>query len=138
MAVPHGRTGGGGKNDKGSFDTNSIPEQNIAVWKSTLVSIYNDIKRKHPQISDAKTIEHLGTLGTGNHFIEVSLDERNDVWVMLHSGSRGVGNKIGTYFIELAKKDVHRLDHTLPDMDLAYFNEGTQYFNDYVQGNILQ
>jgi RNA-splicing ligase RtcB len=65
-----------------------------------------------------------GSLGTGNHFIEVCLDEGGSVWVMLHSGSRGVGNRIGRYFIELAKKDMERHCISLPDKDLAYLEEG--------------
>ena len=70
--------------------------------------------------------KHLGTLGTGNHFIEVCLDEAGVVWFMLHSGSRGVGNAIGTHFIELAKQDAMRNNANLPDQDLAYFEEGAQ------------
>lgn len=75
----------------------------------------------------------LGTLGGGNHFIELCIDEADDVWVMLHSGSRGIGNAIGRYFIAQAKKDVGKQLGRLPDKDLAYFNEGTQYFDDYIQ-----
>jgi tRNA-splicing ligase RtcB (3'-phosphate/5'-hydroxy nucleic acid ligase) len=75
---------------------------------------------------------HLGTLGTGNHFIEVCLDEQEHVWFMLHSGSRGVGNRIGSYFIALAKQDLKRWYIDLPDKDLAYFPEGTEHFDDYV------
>lgn len=75
----------------------------------------------------------MGTLGSGNHFIEVCLDENNGVWVMLHSGSRGIGNGLADYFIELARKDMERLMTNLPDRDLAYFTEGTEYFNDYVE-----
>jgi len=75
----------------------------------------------------------LGTLGGGNHFIEVCLDEESRVWAMLHSGSRGIGNAIGTYFIELAKKDSERNQLQLPDRDLAYFPEGAQHFDDYVE-----
>lgn len=77
--------------------------------------------------------KQLGTLGGGNHFIELCIDESDDVWVMLHSGSRGVGNAIGRYFIEKAKKDVGRELGQLPDKDLAYFTEGTQHFDDYVE-----
>jgi tRNA-splicing ligase RtcB len=73
----------------------------------------------------------LGTLGGGNHFIEVCLDEAQAVWVMLHSGSRGIGNAIGSYFIELAKKDSGQIN--LPDRDLAYFPEGAAHFDDYVE-----
>jgi tRNA-splicing ligase RtcB (3'-phosphate/5'-hydroxy nucleic acid ligase) len=78
-------------------------------------------------------VHQLGTLGGGNHFIEVCLDESNRVWAMLHSGSRGIGNAIGTYFIELAKKDAQRNNMRLPDADLAYFPEGAQHFEDYVE-----
>jgi len=75
----------------------------------------------------------LGTLGGGNHFIEVCLDESGQVWVMLHSGSRGIGNAIGMHFIELARRDMGRLDAQLPDRDLAYLTEGTVHFDDYVE-----
>lgn len=74
----------------------------------------------------------MGTLGSGNHFIEICLDQNEQVWIMLHSGSRGVGNKIGQYFMDLAKKDMRRHQINLPDEDLAYLKEGTQYFDDYL------
>jgi tRNA-splicing ligase RtcB len=83
-------------------------------------------------VRQSNNLKQLGTLGTGNHFIEVCLDETDRVWLMLHSGSRGVGNKIGTYFIELAKQDMRHLIANLPDKDLAYFSEGTEHFGDYV------
>jgi tRNA-splicing ligase RtcB (3'-phosphate/5'-hydroxy nucleic acid ligase) len=93
---------------------------------------------KHPGIGkrigrNSHWAQQLGTLGGGNHFIEVCLDESNDVWVMLHSGSRGIGNAIGSYFIELAKKDSLKNNAQLPDVDLAYFAEGAQHFDDYVE-----
>jgi tRNA-splicing ligase RtcB len=75
----------------------------------------------------------MGTLGGGNHFIEVCLDETNQVWVMLHSGSRGIGNAIASYFIALARKDMERWMIQLPDRDLAYFPEGSEHFADYVE-----
>lgn len=78
-------------------------------------------------------VRQLGTLGGGNHFIELCLDENDDVWIMLHSGSRGIGNAIGRYFISLAKKDLERQLGTLPHKDLAYFTEGTEHFDDYVE-----
>ena len=74
----------------------------------------------------------LGTLGGGNHFIELCLDEADHVWVMLHSGSRGIGNAIGRYFIAAARKDMGRHLHALPDKDLAYLKEGSPLFEDYV------
>lgn len=77
--------------------------------------------------------QQLGTLGGGNHFIELCLDENQNVWVMLHSGSRGIGNTIGRYFINLAKRDMETHLKQLPHRDLAYFNEGTDYFDDYVE-----
>jgi tRNA-splicing ligase RtcB len=70
--------------------------------------------------------------GPGNHFIELCLAEDDGVWIMLHSGSRGVGNRIGTHFIELAKKDMKKHVANLPDKDLAYFEEGSEHFDDYV------
>jgi tRNA-splicing ligase RtcB len=78
-------------------------------------------------------IRQIGTLGGGNHFIELCLDENRDVWVMLHSGSRGIGNAIGQYFIELARKDMGQHVIQLPDKDLAYFSEGARHFDDYVE-----
>jgi tRNA-splicing ligase RtcB (3'-phosphate/5'-hydroxy nucleic acid ligase) len=96
------------------------------------------ILEKHPGIEKRKGkhsswAHQLGTLGGGNHFIEVCLDESNGVWVMLHSGSRGIGNAIGSYFIELAKRDSEKHQIVLPDRDLAYFPEGAQHFDDYVE-----
>jgi tRNA-splicing ligase RtcB (3'-phosphate/5'-hydroxy nucleic acid ligase) len=96
------------------------------------------ILEKHPGIQKRKGkrsswAHQLGTLGGGNHFIEICLDESGQVWVMLHSGSRGIGNAIGTYFIELAKKDALKNNVHLPDADLAYFPEGAQHFDDYVE-----
>ena len=77
--------------------------------------------------------KQLGTLGGGNHFIEVCLDTEQTVWVMLHSGSRGIGNMIGQLFIELARKDMKKHFINLPDRDLAYLVEGTDHFDDYVE-----
>ena len=79
-----------------------------------------------------KAISQTGTLGSGNHFIELCLDENQDVWVMLHSGSRGIGNMIGSYFIEKAKKRMEQYFISLPDGNLAYLPEDTDDFNEYV------
>jgi tRNA-splicing ligase RtcB len=78
-------------------------------------------------------INHLGTLGTGNHFVEVCLDQDQNVWFLLHSGSHGVGNRFGTFFIELAKNDMRQWMINLPDQDLAYLPQGTEHFEDYVR-----
>lgn len=93
---------------------------------------------RHPKLLKSfgklsRWANQMGTLGGGNHFIEVCLDEADQVWVMLHSGSRGVGNAIATYFIELARKDMERHMIQLPDRDLAYFSEGSPHFADYVE-----
>ncbi|ACY12876.1 RtcB family protein [Haliangium ochraceum] len=129
-AVPHGRTNHGGRGDRGAWGR--PPEAQQQAW-GELSPTFERIVDKHPKLGRANHITHLGTLGTGNHFIEVCLDEAERVWVMLHSGSRGIGNRIGSYFIELAKEDMRRHFINLPDKDLAYLCEGTQYFDDYVE-----
>jgi tRNA-splicing ligase RtcB len=128
-AVPHGRTDRGGKADRGAWGRPPARAEN--AWKK-LRAGYAEIIARHPRLDRGRTYEHLGTLGTGNHFIEICLDERDQVWVMLHSGSRGVGNRIGTYFIALARKDMRQHIANLPDKDLAYFSEGAEHFDDYV------
>jgi tRNA-splicing ligase RtcB len=130
-AVPHGRTDHGGRNDIGAW--REVPERNRAQW-TALEDGYKHIVTKHQKVSrNAHPSAHLGTLGTGNHFIEVCLDESDRVWLMLHSGSRGIGNRIGSYFIELAKKDMRHHLTNLPDRDLAYLEEGTEHLNEYVE-----
>lgn len=94
--------------------------------------------QKHPGLLKSfgkfsKWINQMGTLGGGNHFIEICLDEKHRVWAMLHSGSRGIGNGLADYFIELARQDMERLMIHLPDHDLAYFTEGAEYFDDYFE-----
>ena len=128
--VPHGRTNNGGPGDRGAWA--NIPGPNEDVW-GTLKPRYDALLEQHPKLNRGNHSNHLGTLGTGNHFVEVCLDETETVWFMLHSGSRGAGNRIGSYFIELAKQDMRKLFVNLPDEDLAYFPEGTEHFNDYFQ-----
>ncbi len=97
------------------------------------------ITRKHPKIAkmqrdhDKKWVRQMGSLGGGNHFIEICLDEAEHVWIMLHSGSRGVGNCIGQYFIAAAREQAQKHDVRLPDRDLAWFDEGSKLFDDYVE-----
>lgn len=130
--VPHGRTDNGGKNDRGTWG--QAPFHVVHAW-GLLQARYDAIVAKHPKIASHKTFEFMGTLGTGNHFIELCLDEDDYVWVMLHSGSRGVGNKIGQYFIEAAKREMERYHILpyLPDQDLSYLVENTTLFDDYVE-----
>jgi len=108
--------------------------------RSTISSLsggLNKVLERHPKIANLRNkpylpwVRQLGTLGGGNHFIEICLDEDDAVWVMLHSGSRGIGNTIGQYFIALAKTDAERVKLSLPDKDLAYFEEGAEHFDDY-------
>jgi tRNA-splicing ligase RtcB (3'-phosphate/5'-hydroxy nucleic acid ligase) len=130
QAVPHGRTGGGRRNDRGAWS--DVPASVAQAW-SELTPRFDRIVAKHPKVGQSNHVTHLGTLGTGNHFIEVCLDENDRVWLMLHSGSRGVGNRIGSYFIALAKEDMRAWFINLPDHNLAYFPEGTDHFDDYVE-----
>lgn len=129
-AVPHGRDVGRGKRDTGSWG--DPPQAVIDAW-ATLAQRFGRVVAKYPKLEKANHLVHLGTLGTGNHFIELCLDQEQRVWVMLHSGSRGIGNAIGSFFIELAKQDMRKWFINLPDQDLAYFPEGTDHFNDYVE-----
>src|SRR5262245_9708728 len=143
-AVPHGRTDNGGKNDRGAW--HDAPASTLAAW-ARLQDRFEAIVKKYPKLNHPQRINHLGTLGTGNHFIEVCLDEGEaegedeggaksedaNVWFMLHSGSRGVGNRLGTFFIEVAKQDMRLWMINLPDADLAYLPQGTEHFDDYVE-----
>ena len=128
-AVPHGRKPG--RRDPGAWGDTPPPAVD-AAWGELSVR-FAALVARHPVLARTNNRAHLGTLGTGNHFIEVCLDEAGAVWFMLHSGSRGVGNAIGTYFIELAREDMRTWMVNLPDRDLAYFPEGTEHFNDYVE-----
>jgi tRNA-splicing ligase RtcB len=112
------------------------------VKQSTIMQLsvgLHNILAKHKKINSMQKksyqtwVRQLGTLGGGNHFIELCLDENDDVWVMLHSGSRGIGNVIGDYFINLAKQDMGQHLHNLPDKDLAYFTEGAKHYDDYLE-----
>jgi len=128
-AVPHGRTDRGGKNDRGAWG--DVPAHHAAAW-AELEPGYQQILAHHRSAGLAMRVNQLGTLGTGNHFIELCLDEAGAVWVMLHSGSRGIGNRIGSYFIERAKADMRRWFINLPDQDLAYLPQGSELFDDYL------
>lgn len=129
-ATPHGRTNNGGAGDRGAWG--DIPFGVGQRW-SALVDRYGEIVDKHPKAKSYNHVNHLGTLGTGNHFIELCADETGQLWVMLHSGSRGVGNRIGSYFIEKAKEEMARyhIAEFLPDADCAYLVEHTTLFDDY-------
>jgi tRNA-splicing ligase RtcB len=129
-AVPHGRTDRGARNDRGAW--RRVPAAVSRAWTAGLARDYDEMCDRHPKASHRRPVEQLGTLGTGNHFIEVCLDETGRVWVMLHSGSRGPGNRIGSYFIEQAREEMRKRHVDLPDADLAYLQDGSRLFGDYV------
>ncbi len=129
--VPHGRTNNGGKGDRGAW--HDVPNRVTKEWE-LLGPGYDFLKDLHPKAIAYNNINHLGTLGTGNHFVEICLDEENNVWAMLHSGSRGCGNRIGMYFIQKAKKEMEKWHIQLPDQNLAYLPEGSEFFKDYIFG----
>lgn len=130
-AIPHGRSARArGGRDKGAWC--DIPKDVQSAWAPLAVQ-FDVLQDKHPVLRKTNNLNHLGTLGTGNHFIEMCLDEHGSVWLMLHSGSRGVGNRIGNHFIEMAKRDMERWHIHLPDSDLAYLPEGTEHFDQYIE-----
>ncbi len=130
--IPHGRTNNGGPGDRGAWG--EAPEGHYNALRNGMDAL-KVITGKHPKLAQAaeRSPLHAGTLGTGNHFVEVCLDEEQRVWVMLHSGSRGIGNRIGSYFIEAAKRDMERWFISLPDKDLAYIPQGSDLFHDYLE-----
>jgi tRNA-splicing ligase RtcB len=129
-AVPHGASKVRGRHDRGSWGTTPNP---VLVRWTRLAGRHETIVAKQPKLSTKEPQRQLGTLGGGNHFIEVCLDTEQTVWVMLHSGSRGIGNMIGQLYIDLARKDMQKHFINLPDRDLAYLVEGTDHFDDYVE-----
>ena len=120
----------------GMHDERGVRKDGVARLKRG----HDAIVDKHGALQDRgkpdqreRWMRQLGSLGGGNHFIEVCLDETDAVWVMLHSGSRGIGNRIGEYFIGRAREAMLREDVHLPDRDLAWLTEDTPAFDDYVE-----
>ena len=130
QAVPHGRTDNGGSNDRGAWS--DPPGQVTDAW-AAMREGFDRILSKHPRLDTRRQCQQLGTLGTGNHFIEVCLDTEDKLWIMLHSGSRGIGNRIGSHFVAIAKTEMDRLGICLPDRELSYLSEGTEHLADYVE-----
>jgi tRNA-splicing ligase RtcB len=156
QAVPHGRTNHGQGGDRGSW---GIPPKSVCnVWRERLSERYERLIKKHPHLLHKFALAQLGTLGSGNHFVEMTVNENGQVGIMLHSGSRGVGNLVGTYFIRRAKMGMKKLigeqrgiqlgikHGRLPadtpikpyfpieEKNLAYLLEGTEDFDDYMEG----
>jgi len=135
-AIPMGRTNDGGEGDVGSWGVD-IPTAVKLVWEKNFEFYYAHLCDKHPGMRSRNTFRQLGTLGTGNHFIELCEDEHSAVWIVLHSGSRGLGNRIGSYFTDLAKESCYRWFVNLEDNNLAYLVQGTSDFNDYLKALAL-
>ena len=129
-AVPHGVVTTPGRAIKGKWEI--APNSAVTRYRD-LADRYDKIIAKHPKLDHKSPLSQMGTLGGGNHFIEICLDERAHVWVMLHSGSRGPGNMIGRYFIDMAKEEMSRQHVHLPNEDLAYLVEGSTIFDDYCE-----
>lgn len=116
-----------------AWEPNAVPSGAVEAFEY-LVKSYHGIVKEHPKIDGPKLIEQVGTLGGGNHFVEISADLDDHVWVMIHSGSRGVGNRIGRYFIDKAKEATEALKLTnAPPRDLSYLVEGEPIFKAYVK-----
>jgi tRNA-splicing ligase RtcB len=132
-AVPHGRSHHGGSRDKGAWG--NVPTRVNNMWNAHLETEFREICKKHKYIADSNNLRHLGTLGSGNHFIEVCFDTEDRVWIMLHSGSRGVGGRIGGFFLKKAKKEAKKMfiDRFVADKNLSYLVEGTEIFDDFLQ-----
>lgn len=130
-AVPHGRSNNGGRGDRGAWT--NLPARVEAAWEG-LRPGYERLIARHPKLSSANAANHLGSLGTGNHFVEVCVDEESRVWLMLHSGSRGIGNAIGSYFIQVARQIAEDKGVELADKDLAWLEKGTRKYEEYLEG----
>lgn len=135
-SIPHGRSDNGGVNDRGSWGNVPYELFEECLDEDALVKMLKDaniLYGKHYLLrrSFERAMNQLGTLGTGNHFCEVCIDDQQYVWIMIHSGSRGIGNAIGSYFIDKAKEEMAKWFIHLPDKDLSYLPEGSQHFNDY-------
>jgi len=115
----------------GFADHARIPASVETAWEK-LKPGFDKVLAKYPKIDNRKALKQLGTGGTGNHFAELTIDQEDHVWFVLHSGSRGIGNRIGSFFIEKAKEEMQKAGVGLADKNLAYLTENTESFDDYV------
>lgn len=112
---------------------NVPPTMVVAYWNSMLNQGFSWLHHTVPEIAQKdRATSQLGTLGGGNHFIEICADEMGRAWVMLHSGSRGIGNAIGNYFITKAFERATQLGLKISHKDLAYLEEGWEDYENYV------
>jgi len=134
--IPHGRTNNGGEGDKGARNASTLEgtrKVDVMNLNLKLQDFINKNDHRHLIKPASRLVNHIGTLGTGNHFIEVCLDTESNVWIMVHSGSRGIGNAIGTYFIDKAKEEMARYFINVPEQDLSYLVQGTKIYDDYIE-----
>lgn len=134
--VPVGRTNRGQKGDRGAWG--KPPADVLQVWQTMLAREYTAMVKKRPDLEHPSVQNHLGTLGTGNHFLEVCIEADADpedppLWLMLHSGSRGVGNKIGQWFTRRARAETEKQGIKLPDPELGFLSQGSPLFEDYLR-----
>lgn len=115
----------------GFADHARVPASVETAWGNLKPGL-DRILAKYPKIDNRKAMKQLGTLGTGNHFYELTIDKDDHVWMVLHSGSRGIGNRIGSFFISKAKEEMQKAGIGLADKNLAYLTENTESFDDYV------
>jgi tRNA-splicing ligase RtcB len=134
-AVPHGRTNNGGAGDIGAWPEGGVPSDIAGIWEKEFIGPFAGLEYRQPGAISKNAERHLGTLGTGNHFIEVCTEIDNpesNLWVVIHSGSRGMGNRIGTYFTKLAGDLCKTWGIQLPNKDLGYLPVGTKEYDDYI------
>lgn len=130
-AIPHGRSRHGGRGDRGAWGV--LPPPVKTMWSERgLEDRYSAITSVDPELHSFNNVCHLGTLGTGNHFIEICFDRESRIWLMLHSGSRGPGARIANTFMARAAKEAKARHLPLPQADLAYLSEGTESFERYI------
>ncbi|MBW4664481.1 MAG: RtcB family protein [Chroococcus sp. CMT-3BRIN-NPC107] len=110
------------------FNQNKVVEKSVTNWQG-----WAEFKDLHPGVQhlESKAMNQMGSLGGGNHFLEVCIDSEDQVWLMLHSGSRNIGNMLAQNHISTAKELAKLADTRLPDADLAYFVAGTPEFAAY-------
>lgn len=131
-AIPHGRSEDGKPGDVGAWPVGDVPSRVAHRWHQ-IDGEYEKAMKPHPDARAKSTVTQLGTLGTGNHFAELSEDDRGVAWLVIHSGSRGMGNRIGTSYVRLAKEVCRREGRALPDPDLAYLTDQDEEFEWYVR-----
>jgi len=130
--IPHGFTRKRKVRDKGTWG--NVPDFIQKIWNEELKDDFDYLCGKYKKIRQHITnVNQLGTLGTGNHFIELSKDEDNNMWIVIHSGSRGIGNKMARVFQDIAKKECRKWMSDIPNPDLAFLPEGSEYFYDYIK-----